>query len=167
MQDSYDRILKIMEDSHDKSIRETLYDLKDYRILTPYEYILIGGDWDKNKYPNPRIPIGDADGSLPFDEVVKQRRTKVVLVSNYALKMFGLAGEEGAHRDAVVFGLVEVGEDTHEVREELPPVLGTYDPVEQKLNRDPRIIERLHYTVEDVLELPNKKEDWEGESTQR
>jgi len=128
--------------------REALFHIPEHRVLTPQEYLIIGGTLEDEFLAKPRMPVALFDKSLPYDDVVRLRREKEMIVSHSAWFMFGVDDPSVILKSALVFRLSDLDEQAHEVKRELPELIGVYDVETNQINTDPEILKKYKYTAE-------------------
>ncbi|MDO8486716.1 MAG: hypothetical protein Q7S45_00255 [Candidatus Curtissbacteria bacterium] len=127
---------------------EALLTIPDDRVLTPQEYLIIGGTLPEKFLAKLRMPVALFDKSLPYDDVVRLRREKGMIVSHSAWLFFGVSDPSVILKSAMVFRLSGLDEQIHEVKRELPELIGVYDTETNQINTDPEILKKYKYTAE-------------------
>lgn len=100
----------------------------DHGILTPQEHLLFGSNLEDEYLLYPRKPLALTDGRLTYEQVKNARETKKVIVSPNAWDLYNVGLTDENRRYAMVFKLQPVDPETGQVEEELPVLVGVYDP---------------------------------------
>lgn len=128
--------------------RKVLFNIPEHRVLTPQEYLIVGGTLDEKFLTKPRMPVALFDESLAYDDVVRLRREKGVIVSHSAWFKFGVEDPNVILKSAMVFELGKVDPKTHETKGDTPKLVGIYDVETGMIDSGPETLAAYRLTPE-------------------